>query len=106
MEDKNPDPLIVGTWEIAASETDMGTVRSILIFEENKNFRMEVFFEASSEPIVSESQYVVEDEHLITDELNKGKPIPIKFESDGEKMILHMPNEEPTKLYRKSISRD
>ena len=100
MEDKDFASLIIGKWQGEALETEMGTVRNVLTFQEDKYFRLEAFWGTSPDPMVTLGLYEVQNDHLVTEQLNKGEPILMEFQQDGQELILHMPDEEPMQFLR------
>ena len=100
MENKNADTLIIGTWERPVVESEWGPLRSVLVFDENHHLRIEMFFGSSTEPMVLEGSYSIKDNHLITEQMHKGKPVPFEFKFENKVLLLHLPNEEPSEFIR------
>lgn len=100
MENSKSESEIIGTWKSNVLESDMGSVQNTIIFNVDNSFQLESLFGSSENAIVTRGIYEVNDYYLFTKQLNKGKPIPIEFKSEGNELILHIPGEEPTKLFR------
>ena len=108
VDKNNLESLILGTWHSDVIETEMGSVRHIVTFTKNHHFRLESHFSSAENPIISaenpiitEGGYEVIGPHLFAKKLNKGKPIPIEFGTEGNDLVISLPGEDPVNFVKK-----
>lgn len=99
-------PSMVGKWESEVLESEMGPLKHQLVVHKDHRFQLEIFFSASKTPFVAkgshsvEGVYNIKDSYLLSKEMNKGKPVFVKFGSDENTLFVDTNKNIPIKLTR------
>ena len=99
------DAAVIGTWTSEVVEnTEMGTGKTEITFNVDGKVRVttliiDTTFIDDQESMTVEGNYKIEEGRLVSDIMNKGRPIQIWL--DEGTLFLKLPDEAPWPYYRK-----